>query len=71
VKIVIEAAGRRVFGLQLWEPLHHSPSPGTGPPPAPDPHSTVAAHIEQADEPAPGFGFRGSAKTVIARMPGQ
>ena len=33
----------------------------------PDAHGTTAAQVEQADEPAPGFGFAGHVKTIVAR----
>lgn len=65
MRIIIEGWGRKVIDLELLTPLRRpaaaDPVPGT------DPRSTLAAQVEQASEPAPGFGFAGSTGTVMAR----
>ncbi len=33
-----------------------------------DPHGTTAAQVEQADEPAPGFGLGFGMSTVVAKQ---
>ena len=73
MRILIEAAGRRIIDLKVMVmiPARGSPAgPARGTALAGDPHGTVAAQVEQAGEPSPGFGFAGSVATVIARGDG-
>lgn len=68
MRIIIDGFGRRLADIELFQPLR---KPGAVPPPpaAPgyDPHGTTGGQVEQAAEPAPGFGFAGSTKTVVVR----
>jgi hypothetical protein len=68
MRIIIDGFGRRLIDLELLKPLHR---PAAAPVTAPDcdPHGTLASQVEQASEPAPGFGFRGSASTVMCGVP--
>lgn len=71
MRITIDGFGRRLLDLELFRPLR-KPGPPTAPGgdvPGCDPRSTVAAQVEQAGEPSPGFGFRGSTSTVICESP--
>lgn len=60
----MEGFGRQLITLELMEPRSPSPHPAAGTAVhedtghfGHDPHSTTAAHIEQAAEPPPAFGF--------------
>jgi len=67
-RLIIQAGGWSLIDLDILSPLR-SPAAVRSVPDVPgtDPRSTTGAQVEQAGEPAPGFGFRGSIATVVAR----
>ena len=66
MRIIIDGFGWRLVDLELVKPLR-KPAPEQ---PGCDPCSTVAAQVEQASEPSPGSGFRGSTSTVVCAADG-
>jgi hypothetical protein len=80
VRLVIEGFGRRMVDLEVWSPLSKpvpvpvpvpaaAPERDTAAAPERDTASTLSSQVEQASEPAPGFGFHGSASTLMCREP--
>jgi hypothetical protein len=64
-RLIVQAAGWSLIDLDLVSRLR--PAVRAVPDiPGHDPHGTLAAQVEQASEPAPGFGFAGSVAPVVA-----
>ena len=68
MRIIVQHGDRNLIDLGIWTRRKTAVVLAEPDRPGPDPGSTVAAQIEQADEPAPGFGFRGAVKTVVAAV---
>jgi hypothetical protein len=66
-RLIIQAGGWSLVDIDILSRLHVTPVRTVPDVPGHDPHSTLAAQVEQADEPAPGFGFAGSVRPVVAR----
>lgn len=65
-RLVVQAAGWSLIDLDLLTRLRPAPAAPLELVPDRDPHGTVCAQVEHADEPPAGFGFTGSAH-VLAR----
>lgn len=63
-RVIIQAFGWSLVDLDVLTRMHKIT---IARPSGPDPRGTTAAQVEQADEPAPGFGFCCGVRTVVAR----
>lgn len=66
-RLIIQAGGWSLIDLDLLTRLSVTAVRPVQDIPGHDPHGTLAAQVEQADEPAPGFGFAGSSSHIVAR----
>jgi hypothetical protein len=66
-RLIVQAAGWSLIDIDLVTRLDATPVRTVLDVPGHDPHGTLAAQVEQASEPSPGFGFAGSVAPVVAR----
>lgn len=66
-RLIVQAAGWSLIDIDVLSRLRATPARTIPDTPGHDPHGTLASQVEQADEPAPGFGFAGSVRPVVAR----
>lgn len=65
-RLIIQAGGWSLVDIDVLSRLQATPVRTAPDVPGHDPHSTTFAQVEQASEPAPGFGFAGSVAPVVA-----
>jgi hypothetical protein len=66
-RLIIQAGGWSLVDIDILSPLRATPVRTIPDVPGHDPHSSTSAQVEQASEPAAGFGFAGSVAHVVAR----
>lgn len=74
-RVLVHAFGWSLVDLELPARLPAPPEPASSgrpenPLPDRDPAGTLSSQVEQAAEPAAGFGFAGSVRTVMAHRDG-